>query len=152
MTIGVRAIIKDKDSIIMVSHNEKDHGHLLLFPGGGIEKGESIFQAAEREVLEETHLLVEAKSIAYMREVAYKGEFGIEIYVLCDLRDGELKLGHDPEHDENNQVLTGVERIPIVELNNHDWKPEELRDLLQADLEAGINIGSMKYLGLRTLG
>ncbi len=152
MTIGVRAIIKDGDSVIMVSHKEKAHGHFLLFPGGGVEKGESIFQAVEREVREETHLFVEAKKILYLREVTYKGGFGIEIYVLCALVDGELKLGHDPEHAKNNQVLVGVERIPISELNRYDWKPEELRDLLQADILAGANIPNIKYLGLRVLG
>lgn len=152
MTAGVRAIIKDGDSIVMVSHQEKKYGKILLFPGGGIEKGESIFEATEREVFEETKLVVKAKQIMYIREVKYKSEIGLEFYVFCKLLSGKLELGNDPEHDAKKQILTDVERISITELRQREWKPEELKEGLIKDLDELKSVSNIKYLGLAILG
>lgn len=148
MSIGVRTIIKKGDSIVMVGHKEKEHGNFMLFPGGGIEKGESIFQAAEREVMEETKLIVKASRLLYVREVEWKGDFGVEFYVLCEYVSGSLELGHDPEHDSDNQVLTSAQEIPLNELDNYDWKPEELRDKLSQDLQDLTLNDQVQYLGI----
>jgi len=50
--LGVRALIKTKKGLIMVEHNEKKNGKIFIFPGGGIDPGENIFQTAERELKE----------------------------------------------------------------------------------------------------
>lgn len=149
MKLGVRAIIKKGDSIVMVEHTEKDFGKFLLFPGGGVEENESLFCAVEREVLEETELIVKAKNIIYIREVEYKNSFGVEFYILCEYVSGSSKLGYDPELSQEKQVLTNIKEIPISDLNNQNWKPAELHTCLVDDLE---NIDTTKYLGLVSLG
>lgn len=151
MTLGVRAIIKKGDSIIMVEHTESKYGKFLLFPGGGIEKNESIFSAAEREVLEETNLIVKAKNIIYLREVEHNNLFGIEFYILCEYVSGSFSLGSDPELINKDQILTGIKEIPVSELNDQKWKPEELRSKLVYDLEDIESIKDIKYLGLVSL-
>lgn len=151
MILGVRAIIKKGDSIIMVEHTEKDFGKFLLFPGGGVEKGESLFKAIEREVLEETQLVVKAQRIIYIREVECKNLFGLEFYILCEYVSGILKLGHDPELVDKKQILTDIKELPILKLNDQKWKPEELHNILAYDLENIQSIKDIKYLGLISL-
>ena len=46
--LGVRAIIQTRKGLIMVEHKEGGDKNFLIFPGGGIESGESIFNAAKR--------------------------------------------------------------------------------------------------------
>jgi ADP-ribose pyrophosphatase YjhB (NUDIX family) len=151
MILGVRAIIKKGDSIIMVEHTESEYGKFLLFPGGGVEKNESIFSAVEREVQEETNLIVKAKSILYVREVEHNNLFGVEFYILCEYVSGLLSLGCDPELVDKNQILTSIKELPISELDDQKWKPEELHNRLVCDLENILSVKDIKYLGLVSL-
>ncbi len=148
ISLGVRAIIKKNDSFIVVEHNEEKHGKFFIFPGGGIENGETIFEATQREVLEETNLNVRANKIVYIRETRLGKDTGIEFYVLCEFIDGEMKLGSDPELSDNKQVLTKLKALSIDELNNEKWYPEELNDILQNDNIKGFE--EFRYLGLKS--
>lgn len=51
MTIGVRAVLVDKDSVLLIKHSYIPGWH---FPGGGVDPGETIEEGMRREVLEET--------------------------------------------------------------------------------------------------
>lgn len=145
--LGVRAIIKNDDGLIMVEHDEKRHGCILIFPGGGIESGENIFQATEREVMEETNIKVKAEKIAYIREILYGNQSGIEFYVLCSVVNGELSLGYDPELGKNEQILKDVREVGWEEIRNNKWFPEELYGRLENDLKEGFE--NTVYLGLK---
>ena len=52
MTLGVRVLVEnEKGEILLVRHTYVDGWYL---PGGGVEKGETLQQAARKELLEET--------------------------------------------------------------------------------------------------
>ena len=54
-TVGVRIlVINDKNEIMLVKHTYIDGWH---FPGGGVHSGESLHQAAKRELEEETGII-----------------------------------------------------------------------------------------------
>jgi len=147
INLGVRALIRTAKGLIMVEHNEKENGEILIFPGGGIEPGESIFQATEREVKEETNLIVKAERVVYIRETFYKEQSGIEFYVFCSLIDGNISLGNDPELGVEKQILQAARDVNWAEINNNKWYPEELHNRLQDDLNN--NIDNIIYLGIK---
>ncbi|GHC65488.1 NUDIX domain-containing protein [Limoniibacter endophyticus] len=62
MTLGVRVVVHDreKDALLLVRHTYVGGWHL---PGGGVDPGETMVEAARREVLEETGLEIRALSL-----------------------------------------------------------------------------------------
>ncbi len=50
ITVGVRLILIDDQSVLLVKHTYQRHWYL---PGGGVKKGETLEQAARREMAEE---------------------------------------------------------------------------------------------------
>jgi mutator protein MutT len=51
LTMGVRAIIRDQDgAVLLIRHSYVGGWH---FPGGGVDRGETVHQAMAREVREE---------------------------------------------------------------------------------------------------
>lgn len=147
ISLGVRALIKTDKGLIMVEHNEKKNGEILIFPGGGMESGENIFQATEREVKEETNLIVKSEKIIYIRETFFNGDSGIEFYVICSLVSGDLILGTDPELENNKQILQAVREVTWDEIKNNKWYPEELHNRLENDLKS--NMDNIIYLGIK---
>ncbi|MBZ0162951.1 MAG: NUDIX domain-containing protein [Notoacmeibacter sp.] len=57
MTLGVRAIVHDKarNAVFLIRHTYVPGWHL---PGGGVERGETMNEALERELLEEGDIVV----------------------------------------------------------------------------------------------
>lgn len=68
------------------------------FPGGGVEIGESITKALEREVKEETGLDVKVGKIVLCTDAFFKLPFhemfvhSILIYYLCDITGGVISI------------------------------------------------------------
>lgn len=96
--VSVRAVVKSRNKFLMISTKRGD----LIFPGGGIETNESLIEAVERELLEETGY-VSIKGPEYLGEVTNirKDRFdknqlykSIMHFFLCEVDDeqGEQKL------------------------------------------------------------
>ncbi|MBD2768700.1 NUDIX hydrolase [Hymenobacter sp. BT664] len=76
-------------------------------PGGGWQFGESIRAALVREFQEETGLTVRVGRFLHLHEFSSGKLQALELFfeVLADEAD-QPRLGHDPEHAPNEQLLT----------------------------------------------
>ncbi|MEG0923925.1 MAG: NUDIX hydrolase [Anaerovoracaceae bacterium] len=103
---GVRVILQnDKSEILMVKqhHEGKD---IWLVPGGAIEDGENSIEAGIREIREETGLEIEITGLAWhIEEVSKERGQRFVNYMVGKIISGELVLGTDPELGDNKQVL-----------------------------------------------
>ncbi len=61
-------------------------------PGGGVEGNEGILRAAEREVFEETGLIVKSKNIAYIEDFIEDKKYICKFWGFCDLIEGDNNL------------------------------------------------------------
>ena len=63
MTLGVRGLIIDKDDRVLLVKHTYVSGFYL--PGGGVETGETILQALERELFEECAVSLKSPPLLY---------------------------------------------------------------------------------------
>lgn len=116
------AIIRDHH-ILLIKHREHASGRSYwLFPGGGIEPGETGEECVRREMKEETNLDILVTSLLSEEPersgVAYQT---VKTY-LCEITNGEASVGIEPEHE----VLMG--HYNIVEVKWFDLRSEEKWD------------------------
>ena len=137
-TGGVRVIVLDEENrILMVKHDHPERT-VWMVPGGGIEEGESSAQAAVREVLEETGLEVAISGLIWhVEEVSERGQRFVNFF-RAKVTGGELKLGHDPELPDADQVLADIRFMSRKEVQKREnLYPEFLREELWQHLEQG---------------
>ena len=79
-------------------------------PGGGWQFGESLKEALVREFREETGLAVRVGRFLHLHEFSQGPLQALELFfeVLAE-DDSSAKLGHDPEHAPDEQLLTELQ-------------------------------------------
>ncbi|MBR8638639.1 NUDIX domain-containing protein [Streptomyces tuirus] len=92
------AIIVDEGRVLMVRRRVGEGDLLWQFPAGAIEEGEAAEDAAVRETIEETGLVVTAiRQIGYL---ASHPKSGREMfYTACEPLQGEARVADDEELD-----------------------------------------------------
>lgn len=106
-----RSFMLQKDGRMIIVQRAKDKTHLpgrWEVPGGKLDEGETFAQAQEREVMEETGLLVEpASRLVFpdsyvIADDPYKGVLHVTLFGVARLIGGTLKLSS--EHDDSAWV------------------------------------------------
>ena len=108
------AIIIKGGEILLIKRVKPDRTY-WVFPGGGLEEGETIEEGLKREVYEETGLNV----VSYERRFSFH-DFKTnkeEIYFLVEIEDGELKMvGVEKERQSlDNKYELVWEKISILD-------------------------------------
>jgi len=97
----VGAVVFNEDKVLLVLRGKPPAEKQWSIPGGCVELGETLQEAAEREITEETGIVIQAKKPIYTFDVIERDEDGkIRFhYVIVDLAadyvSGELKAGDD---------------------------------------------------------
>ena len=131
--VAVGVIIREDDRIVLIRRDQEPARGVWTFPGGAVELGESLHDAARREALEETGLRVELGDVVTVIDHVARDEAGRVRYhyVIVDYFarpvGGSLQSATDVS-DARWFCLADLDGLDMTE------KAEELaRDLLSRD-------------------
>jgi 8-oxo-dGTP diphosphatase len=99
--VAVGAVVIHKDKILLVKRIKDPQKETWAIPGGSVNLGETLQEAAEREIKEETGLTIKAKKPVHTFDLIERDERGaIRFhYVIIDLEadyvGGKLKSADD---------------------------------------------------------
>lgn len=142
--IGAAGIVLRGDTLLLVRHQRPGLYDFWLPPGGGLEGEESLFETAQREVHEETGLIVRAERLLSLQEIVEPGLRICKSFVLCSEVGGELSLDH--RVSDERERLVGAQFLPEEALAGLDVRPEVFRETFWRDWRAGFP--AFRYLGL----
>ena len=108
--VRVGGLLVREGTLLLAAHRGllADEAVFWSPPGGGWVFGESLREALRREFREETGLAVRVGRLLHLHEFQ-EGELqALEIFfeVLADDPTALPRLGHDPEHTADQQLLT----------------------------------------------
>ena len=117
-TPAASAIIVENGRIVLVKRGCEPNKGLWSLPGGCIELGETAREAAAREILEETSLVIEVGDVAAVHDVVAKDANQIKFhYVIINFYagviSGNLKAASDAA-DARWVPLREVESYPTT--------------------------------------
>lgn len=98
--ISVRAFLI-KDNALLLMLRNKNGQKYYTYIGGGVEDGETLFEAIEREVSEEASLEVIAEKIL-ARAIDQEGL--VTYFAHCKYLGGEVKVREDSEEAHDNTL------------------------------------------------
>ena len=123
---------------------EQKYGSTWSIPGGRVEPGEAIVQAAQREVLEETGVPVRIDGILRIEHAATEGTARVRVlFIGTPIDDTAPKTTADEES-------LGAAWLTIDEIRTRKLRGAELRALLES-VEAGRQVFPLDLLGQREL-
>jgi 8-oxo-dGTP diphosphatase len=124
--IAVRAVVIKDGKVLIIKEADTyaggtNHGK-YDFPGGKVKIGESVTQAIEREVQEETGMRVKINRPFFVDEWRPKVKDEqiqiIGIFFICELIGSEIKLGAD--FDEYLWIpILDYSKFPLTEATEH---------------------------------
>lgn len=128
--IRVAAILVEDGHLLLVQHEKAGRTYYML-PGGGVDPGETLAQALERELLEETGLTVCTGDLVLASD-AIAPDGSRHVLNLCFTATrlgGTPTLGDDPR-------IVAISRVPVSDLPSLPLFPD-FGEKLQALILAG---------------
>ena len=126
----VRGILIE-DGVITLIKRTRDGEIFYVFPGGGVDEGETDEQALEREIKEELGIDVSVKELVAKQNFGkHKSKECMNFFYVCKVKGGKLGTGCGPEYTPGNGYK-GTHKpvqIPISKINKLDLRPAEVRD------------------------
>lgn len=117
LRVRVCGLLEKDGKILLLKHQSiGPAGYLWSPPGGGVEFGESMHEALEKEFLEETNLSIKIDRYLFINEFISSEHHAIEVFFKVNYISGELILGSDPELSPENQILTEAKFFGLEEL------------------------------------
>jgi len=99
--IAVGAIVVKDHKVLLVRRSQPPDKGLWAIPGGRVELGETLQEAAEREIMEETGLIIRARNPVYVIDLINSDAEGNILYhyiivdLLADYVSGKPNPGDD---------------------------------------------------------
>ena len=106
LRVRVMGVHFENEEMLLVKHRGiGEEGILYIPPGGGVEFGESMTEALEREFIEETGLSPTIGPMLFVHEFISEHLHAVEVFFRIEKVEGTLSTGQDPEMSETDQII-----------------------------------------------
>lgn len=131
--IGIRpcVILIEKNKALCIKYSSKSE--FYLFPGGGIEKGETIADAAIREMEEESGVKVKLGKIVYINDWIENKETNSRVVNIFFL--GKRIGGKEDSGIKDGGKVKGIEWVDLENFKNIDFRPKFITERLLLDYQ-----------------
>ncbi|MDM8555372.1 NUDIX hydrolase [Desulfococcaceae bacterium HSG7] len=99
--VAVGAVVFKQNKVLLVKRGKPPSQNEWAIPGGSVELGETLQQAAEREIYEETGIVIRAQEPIFVFDMVQKDESDkirfhyIIIDLIAEYKSGKLLPGDD---------------------------------------------------------
>lgn len=118
--VGVGAIVIKDDKVLLVKRGIPPSKGLWAIPGGHVELGETLQETAEREILEETGIVIKAQKPAYAFDLIERDDLGkiryhyIVVDLMAEYISGE-PLGADDALEARWLSWEAIKKLPVAQ-------------------------------------
>ena len=95
--VGVGIVVVENDHILLIKRGREPGKGLWAVPGGKVEVGETLRETAQREMLEETGLIVDVGEVIWVGEHIEDDRHIVLIDFEATVTGGELRAADDAD-------------------------------------------------------
>jgi 8-oxo-dGTP diphosphatase len=118
LRIRVNGLLIEEDKILMAKHKMGNGKEFWSTPGGGMNYGSNAKENLKREFLEETGLEIAVEEFLFVNEFLSPPLHAMEYFFKVKRIRGKVRLGHDPELDENSQILSEIRWMTMTDIES----------------------------------
>ncbi|MFT3766422.1 MAG: NUDIX hydrolase [Minicystis sp.] len=135
-------IVRRGDRFLLV--HERKHGQLWYLPAGRVEPGESLFDGAIRETLEETGVPVQLDGVLRVEHTpSLDGTMRVRVLFTASPVDDR------PPRTVPNEESLGAAWVSLAELDRHPLRGEDVREVIRY-VSAGGSIQPLSTLAFES--
>jgi 8-oxo-dGTP diphosphatase len=144
--ISAGALIVHDDRILLVRHQKPSEYDFWVAPGGGVIGTETLAEAAQREVREETGLEVVLDKLVYVEEFHSPDTRHCKFWFCASVAVGDISTA---SREAKAEFIVEAAWLTQAALKDLQLFPEVLRARFWRDREQGFN--SLRHLGQRAM-